>query len=87
MKRLSHERRILLMAMAAGLPGSLVALILLWTGGYSAKVMAEHSRLQLVAAGRAVPMTAPMAVPASMPVTVPDKTPTAPENLASLSNS
>jgi PAS domain S-box-containing protein len=26
------------MAMAAGLPGSLVALILLWTGGYSAKV-------------------------------------------------
>jgi hypothetical protein len=56
-------------------------------GGYSAKVMAEHSRLQLVAAGRAVPMSAPMAVPASMPVTVHDKTPTAPENLASLSNS
>ena len=38
MKPLSHERRILLMAVAAGLPGSLVALSLLWTGGYTPKV-------------------------------------------------
>jgi two-component system nitrogen regulation sensor histidine kinase NtrY len=38
MKPLSHERRILLMAIAAGLPGSAVALTLLWTGGYSPKV-------------------------------------------------
>src|SRR5258708_35841918 len=35
---MSHERRILLMAVAAGLPGSLVALALLWTGGYTPKV-------------------------------------------------
>ena len=28
-------------------------------GGYSAKVLAEHARLQLVASGRAVPMAAP----------------------------
>src|SRR2546421_12701356 len=33
-----HERRILLMAVAAGLPRSLVALILLWSGDHTAKV-------------------------------------------------
>jgi nitrogen fixation/metabolism regulation signal transduction histidine kinase len=38
MKPLSHERRILLMAVTAGLPGSLVALSLLWTGDYTSKV-------------------------------------------------
>jgi nitrogen fixation/metabolism regulation signal transduction histidine kinase len=32
---LTYERRLQLLALAAGLPGSLVALILLWTGGYS----------------------------------------------------
>jgi two-component system, NtrC family, nitrogen regulation sensor histidine kinase NtrY len=35
MKRLSYERRIQLLALAAGLPGSFIALILLWTGAYS----------------------------------------------------
>jgi two-component system nitrogen regulation sensor histidine kinase NtrY len=35
MKRLSYERRIQLLALAAGLPGSFIALILLWTGSYS----------------------------------------------------
>jgi two-component system nitrogen regulation sensor histidine kinase NtrY len=35
MKRLTYERRIQLLALAAGLPGSLIALILLWTGTYS----------------------------------------------------
>jgi two-component system nitrogen regulation sensor histidine kinase NtrY len=38
MEPLSHERRILLMAAAAGLPGSAAALALLWTGGYSPKL-------------------------------------------------
>src|SRR5262252_1697288 len=38
MKPLSHERRILLMAVTAGLPGSLVALSLLWAGDYTPKV-------------------------------------------------
>ena len=38
MKPLSHERAILLMAVTAGLPGSLVALILLWTGDHLPKV-------------------------------------------------
>ena len=38
MKPLSHERRILLMAVTAGLPGSLVALIFLWTGDFTPKV-------------------------------------------------
>lgn len=33
----SHERRVLLMALGAGLPGALVALVLLWSGDYSAK--------------------------------------------------
>jgi nitrogen fixation/metabolism regulation signal transduction histidine kinase len=32
---LTYERRLQLLALAAGLPGSLVAIILLWTGGYS----------------------------------------------------
>src|SRR4051812_30008399 len=38
MRPLTHERRILLMALAAGLPGSLVALVLLWSGNYTPKV-------------------------------------------------
>jgi nitrogen fixation/metabolism regulation signal transduction histidine kinase len=37
-KRLSHERRVLLMALGAGLPALLLALMLLWAGDYSAKV-------------------------------------------------
>jgi two-component system nitrogen regulation sensor histidine kinase NtrY len=35
MTRLTYERRIQLLALAAGLPGSLIALILLWTGNFS----------------------------------------------------
>jgi two-component system nitrogen regulation sensor histidine kinase NtrY len=37
MTRLTYERRIQLLALAAGLPGSAIALILLWTGGYSSR--------------------------------------------------
>jgi len=36
--RLRFDQRILLLALIAGFPASLVALILLWTGGYSPKV-------------------------------------------------
>ena len=36
--RLSHDRRILLMAIASALPGALISLIFLWTGGYTPKV-------------------------------------------------
>jgi nitrogen fixation/metabolism regulation signal transduction histidine kinase len=35
---LRHQHRILLLALGAGLPGSLVALIILWTGAFDAKV-------------------------------------------------
>jgi nitrogen fixation/metabolism regulation signal transduction histidine kinase len=35
---LTHDRRVLLMALAAGLPGTLVALALLWTGPYQQKL-------------------------------------------------
>jgi two-component system, NtrC family, nitrogen regulation sensor histidine kinase NtrY len=35
---LTYDRRVLLMAILAGLPGSLVALLLLWTGEYSSKL-------------------------------------------------
>jgi two-component system nitrogen regulation sensor histidine kinase NtrY len=35
MKRLTYERRLQFLALAAGLPGSFIALILLWTGSYS----------------------------------------------------
>ena len=38
MRPLSHERRILLMAVIAGLPGSVIALILLWTGDFAPRV-------------------------------------------------
>ncbi|MBI1940538.1 MAG: PAS domain-containing sensor histidine kinase [Acidobacteria bacterium] len=37
MKFASHERRVLTLALLAGLPGLLLALILLWVGGYSAR--------------------------------------------------
>ena len=36
--RLRFDQRILLLALAAGLPAALVALILLWTGDYTSKV-------------------------------------------------
>jgi len=35
--KLSYERRIQLLALAAGLPGSAIALILLWTGDFSSR--------------------------------------------------
>src|SRR5579872_4301957 len=37
MRRLTYERRIQLLALAAGLPGSFIALILLWNGSYSSR--------------------------------------------------
>ena len=37
MKRLAYERRIQLLALAAGLPGSLIALLLLWYSAYSSR--------------------------------------------------
>src|SRR4029077_16601713 len=37
MKRLTYERRIQLLALAAGLPGSLIAILLLWFGDYSSQ--------------------------------------------------
>src|SRR5688572_16376024 len=36
--RLSHDRRILLMAFASALPGALISLIFLWTGPWTPKV-------------------------------------------------
>jgi nitrogen fixation/metabolism regulation signal transduction histidine kinase len=36
--RLSHDRRILLMALASALPGAMISLIFLWTGAYTPKV-------------------------------------------------
>lgn len=38
MKPLRHERRVLLMALAAGLPGSVIALVLLWTGNFAPRI-------------------------------------------------
>jgi nitrogen fixation/metabolism regulation signal transduction histidine kinase len=37
-KRLSHDRRIFLMAVLAGLPGAVISLFLLWTGSFTPKV-------------------------------------------------
>jgi two-component system nitrogen regulation sensor histidine kinase NtrY len=39
MKPLSYEHRVLLLALAAGLPGSAIALILLWSGDYSSRTI------------------------------------------------
>jgi len=39
MRPLSYEQRIQLLAVAAGLPGSAIALILLWTGDYSSRTI------------------------------------------------
>lgn len=39
MKRLTYERRIQLLALAAGLPGSVIALLLLWLGSYSSQTV------------------------------------------------
>ena len=36
---MTHERRVLLMALAAGAPAVLVSLALLWAGGYTPKVV------------------------------------------------
>jgi nitrogen fixation/metabolism regulation signal transduction histidine kinase len=36
--KLTHDRRLLVLAIAAGLPGSLVALLMLWFGDYTSKV-------------------------------------------------
>ena len=38
MTRIGHELRVLLLALLAGLPGSAIAMYLLWTGGFSSKV-------------------------------------------------
>jgi len=37
-RKVAHERRILLLALGAGLPGVIATLLFLWTGDYSAKV-------------------------------------------------
>lgn len=52
-------------------------------GGYAAKVLAEHSRLQMVATGRVATPVLPQVIPVSHPV----KPPAAPEILASNFNS
>jgi PAS domain S-box-containing protein len=37
-RRLTHDQQVLLLALAAGLPGALTSLIILWTGDYTTKV-------------------------------------------------
>jgi hypothetical protein len=53
-------------------------------GGYAAKVMAEHNRLQAVVAGRPVPLVAPAR---PVPVTIPAQPVEVPETVASLQTS
>lgn len=46
-RHLSHQNRVLMLALLAGLPASVVALALLWSAGYSAKVFWTLSALVL----------------------------------------
>ena len=54
-------------------------------GGYTAKVLAEHNRLQQVASGRAIPLSQPQSVPVMQPVKLPEAPET--ETVAALVNS
>lgn len=64
-------------------------------GGYTAKVLAEHARLQQVAGGKAPPLVTPsmpQSIPASLPSAAPDSLPetvktNAEEKIAALANS
>ncbi len=64
-------------------------------GGYTAKVLAEHARLQQVAGGKAIPLftpSMPQSIPASMPAAAPNPRPEtvktdAEEKIAALANS
>src|SRR5437867_178337 len=47
-RRLTHDRRVLLMALLAGLPGSLLALGLLWFGDHTPKVQWTFTVLVVV---------------------------------------
>lgn len=47
-------------------------------GGYAGKVMAEHARLQMVATGRAVPLTAPLTAPQAIRVSATPMVPATP---------
>lgn len=49
MKPLLYERRILLLALSAGLGSTVVAIILLWTGGYSSRVQWTLTVLMVLA--------------------------------------
>lgn len=46
-RRVSHETRVMLMALASGLPGVIVSLVFLFSGGYTAKVQWTFSALIL----------------------------------------
>jgi two-component system, NtrC family, nitrogen regulation sensor histidine kinase NtrY len=37
-RRLTHDQQVLVLALAAGLPGAVTSLVILWTGDYTAKV-------------------------------------------------
>jgi nitrogen fixation/metabolism regulation signal transduction histidine kinase len=49
--RLSHQSRSLILALLVGLPGSVIALVLLWRGGYSIKLQLTLTLLILLSWG------------------------------------
>jgi PAS domain S-box-containing protein len=46
--RLRYDRRILLLSIAAGMPGTIVAFVLLWTGGYSTQTIVTVGFVMLI---------------------------------------
>lgn len=72
-------------SLAAGLKFYVGAANLGDDGGYADKVMAEHNRLKLVAAGRSVPLSQPQIIRTVAPTN--SEPPPAPDKVASLSMS
>jgi soluble lytic murein transglycosylase-like protein len=69
-------------SLQGGLKHYVGAALLAEDGGYADKVMAEHARLQQVAAGRVVPLAPPAAIRTVAPVPVKEEPAPAPEQPA-----
>ena len=56
MKRLTHDRRVFLLAAAAALPAMATSLVLLWTGDFTPKLRWTLTALLRATAGHTTPI-------------------------------